>query len=205
MNPMDLTNKDVLQDPGVRLMLAYQAGDESAFDRIVGRYAGQVFALLTRFLGSAPGREDLAQDVFVRVIRARARYQPTARFSTWLYRIVFNLCVNEKERMARRSIIATESSRIVDDAGLASFADPDVPDPTAGLEQADIVTAVREAIAALPPAQRMALVLSKYDDLSYAEVALAMGSTEKAIKSMAHRARENLRARLHPFLSEELL
>ena len=76
-------------------MLAYQAGDEDAFDQIVEEYSSMVWSLLSRFLGHRAVREDLVQDAFLRVVRARERYQPTARFSTWLYRIVYNLAVNE--------------------------------------------------------------------------------------------------------------
>jgi RNA polymerase sigma factor (sigma-70 family) len=87
-----------VSDSGVQWMLRYQAGDERAFDRLVEEYSPRVYALLTRFLGPASNREDLVQDVFLRVIRTRATYAPDARFSTWLYRIVFNLCVNAVER-----------------------------------------------------------------------------------------------------------
>jgi RNA polymerase sigma-70 factor (ECF subfamily) len=85
-------------DPGVRAMLAWQAGDEASFDTLVELYSGQVFALFTRFLGQVPEREDLVQEVFLRVLRSRARYTPTARFSTYLYRVSFNLAVNHTER-----------------------------------------------------------------------------------------------------------
>jgi RNA polymerase sigma-70 factor (ECF subfamily) len=193
-------------DPGVVTMLAYQAGDEAAFDALVCAYSGQVYALLTRFLGPVAAREDLVQDVFLRVIGARARYQPTARFSTWLYRIVFNLCVNEKARASGRREVSLEP-RGGDDpdeaGGMALLPDEAAPTPSAGLERKDAVDAVRAAIAALPETQRMALLLAKYEDMPYAEIARVMRSSEKAIKSMVHRARENLRATLAPFLTED--
>src|SRR5262245_64849495 len=85
-------------DAGVRWMLAYQGGDEDSFDRIVEAYSPRVFALLTRFLGPSQNREDLVQEVFLRVIRDREEYRPDARFSTWLCRVVFHLWVNERER-----------------------------------------------------------------------------------------------------------
>ncbi len=194
-------------DPGVRHMLAYQAGDEEAFDRLVGAYSGQLFALLTRFLGPAAGREDLVQEVFLRVIRARASYRPTARFSTWLYRIAFNLCVNERERLARRSEVSLDAGtadRGADEPRFDGLFDPDAAAPSDGLERDDAVRAVREAVAALPDSQRMALILAKYEDMPFADIAGVMDSSEKAIKSMVHRARENLRARLAPFLQGEL-
>ena len=81
-------------------MLAWQGGDEQAFHELVDVYSGQVYALLTRFLGRGhPGREDLVQEVFLRVVKARARYTATARFSTWLYTIVWRICINETEQV----------------------------------------------------------------------------------------------------------
>jgi len=196
--------EDPQSDPGVRTMLAYQAGDEGAFDELVRAYSAQVYALLTRFLGTVPAREDLVQEVFLRVIRARERYQPAARFSTWLYRIVFNLCVNEKERLAGRLEVSLDAEPETEQPGRrAAFADHGAPAPSAALEREDAVQAVRAALAALPPTQRMALLLAKYEDLSHGEIARVMGSSEKAVKSLIHRARENLRVALRAFLQED--
>jgi len=180
-------------DPGSAWMLRYQRGDEHAFDLLVETYSPRIHALLTRFLGDAPQREDLLQEVFLRVIRARRRYVAEGRFSTWLYSIVFHLCVNETERRRPASSLADEEGEWLDER---------VARPEAALERGDRVQAVRSAIAALPPRQRMALLLAKYEELSLEEVARAVGSTEKAVKSMVHRARETLRARLAPFLEE---
>jgi RNA polymerase sigma-70 factor (ECF subfamily) len=184
------------QDPGVRLMLAWKAGDEQAFDRLVEAYSERLYALFTRFLGPASEREDLVQETFLRVLRAREGYQPTARFSTWLYRIAFNLAVNRSQRARPETSLdeGPPAEVIARDAG--------APDPSASLEREDVVHAVREAIASLPETQRMALVLARYEELSLAEIATVMGSSEKAIKSLVHRARENLRVRLAPFLQQ---
>jgi len=189
-------------DPGVELMLAYQAGEESAFDRLVERYAADVYALLTRFLGPVARREDLVQEVFLRVIRARRRYRPSARFSTWLYRIAFNLCANERARRAsgERSLEALAGGAGEEPA---AWLEGGAPEPSAKLEKEDLVRAVRAAIAALPERQRMALILARYDELPYVEIAEVLETTEKAIKSMVHRAREKLRASLAPYLQEE--
>jgi RNA polymerase sigma-70 factor, ECF subfamily len=186
-------------DPGVAWMLRYQRGDERAFDRLVESYSPRVYALLTRFVGPREDREDLLQEVFLRVIRARSAYRPDARFSTWLYRIVFNLCVNENER--RRpgpSLDALEG-----DARSTTALALDVP-PGAELERDDVVASVRAAIAALPERQRLALVLAKYEELSHEEIASVLGTSEKAVKSMVHRAREALRELLSPLLGEEV-
>ena len=190
-------------DLGAALMLAWQGGEEGAFDRLVEAYSGQVFALLTRFLGRSSSREDMVQEVFLRVIRARDRYEPTAKFTTWLYRIVFNLAVNETQRARGRATWSLDQP-ISDDEGVARDAqDEYAPDPSDGLERDDAVTAVRSAIASLPEHQRLALVLAKYHEMPYIEIGRVLGSSEKAIKSLIHRARETLRLRLAPFLEEE--
>ncbi len=192
-------------DPGVQLMLAWQRGDETAFDRIVEAYSGQVWALLTRFLPGRANREDLVQEVFLRVIRARDRYEPSARFSTWLYRIVFNLAVNETQRTSGKERgTGTAGATEVSADGLAHVPDEQVPDPLEQMERGDVVLAVRAAIQRLPEQQRMALLLAKYHEMPYVEIAAVLGSSEKAIKSLVHRARENLRASLAPFLKGEL-
>ena len=187
-------------DQGVKWMLAFQAGSEPAFDRLVETYSGQVYALFTRFLGQVPEREDLVQEVFMRVLRSRERYTPTARFSTYLYRVSFNLAVNHTERNKH----ARSLDEGAPDEGARNAATDEDGDPIHKLETDDVVHAVRSAIAALPQTQRMALILAKYEELSFAEIAVVLGSSEKAIKSLVHRARESLRERLKPFLEKEL-
>ncbi|MFT4538874.1 MAG: RNA polymerase sigma-70 factor (ECF subfamily) [Planctomycetota bacterium] len=194
-------------DAGAELMLSWRDGDETAFETLVESYSGQVFALLTRFLGRHPGREDMVQEVFLRVIRARDRYEPRARFTTWLYRIVFNLCVNETQRSRSRETLSLDGSTQTDaehEGSRPDVTDERVSDPSGHMAQVDVVDAVRAAIASLPEMQRMALVLAKYEDMPYAEIGRVLGSSEKAIKSLIHRAREALRARLAHFLAEEL-
>ena len=162
-----------------------------------------VWSLLTRFLGQRAVREDLVQDAFLRVVRARERYTPTARFSTWLYRIVYNLAVNETQR--RRTLVSLDQPLGGEDdtSSLGDLQESAMDGPSTELEREDAVSAVRVAIDALPEAQRMALVLAKYHDVPYSEIAVVLESSEKAIKSLVHRARENLREQLAPFLQRE--
>jgi len=189
-------------DRGAQLMLAWKAGDEAAFDRIVELYSERVWALLTRFLGPKPNREDLVQEVFLRLVRSKDRYEPTARFSTYLFRIVFNLAINAGAKASERRSERWEAADGESDP-FQQVADEDAVDPTDDLARADVVRAVRAAIAALPEQQRMALVLAKYHDLPYEEIAKVLGSSEKAVKSLVHRARENLRESLEPFMAKE--
>lgn len=193
-------------DIGVELMLRWQKGDEGAFADLVEAYSGRVYSLLTRFLGPAPQREDLVQDVFMRVMRATKGYQPTARFSTWIYRITFNLATNAREKERRRSHLSLDHGADVEEGATLGelVADEDALQPGDELHRLDVVEAVRAAIDRLPETQRMALILARYDELPYSEIAVVLDSSEKAIKSLIHRARENLRAMLGPFIQEEV-
>jgi RNA polymerase sigma-70 factor (ECF subfamily) len=190
------------RDRGAELMLAWQAGDETAFDRLVELTSGQVYALLTRFLGPHPAREDLTQEVFLRVVRSKERYVATARFTTWLYRIVFNIAVNHTQRRPPKAT-SLDGARDDDEGVVPQVQDEGVADPGDGLARQDVVDAVQAAIDELPEKQRMALVLAKYEDMPYVQIADVLGSTEKAIKSLVHRARENLRASLAPWMETE--
>jgi len=191
---------DFDDDPGVQWMRAWQAGDESAFDALVEAYSGQVYSLLTRFLGPRANREDLVQEVFLRVIRARERYEPTARFATYLFRIAYNIAINETQRAGAREAGRVEFG---EGSAVSNLEDARVQRPAAALEQGDVVRDVRAALARLPENQRMALLLAKFEDLPYSEIAEVLGSSEKAVKSLIHRARENLRTHLSAYLEEE--
>ena len=192
-------------DRGAELMKLWQAGDDGSFDELVHLYSSHVYALLTRFLGrSHSGREDLVQEVFMRVLGAKERYEPTARFTTWLYSICWRLCINESERSGRRRTASLEAFGADEEKAGGQFIDESLPDPSDGLERGDLVGAVRSAIAALPESQRIAVVLSRYHQLSHAEIASIVDSTEKAVKSLIHRARETLRTTLQPLVEEEL-
>ena len=203
--PQDPPESPSRVDRGAELMGAWQRGDEQAFHELVEAYSGRVYALLTRFLGRAhPGREDLVQEVFLRVVKARARYTPSAQFSTWLYTIVWRICINETERDARRSVVSLDAPVLEDGAGLM-LPDEVEMDPLEGVARADVIRTVRAAIAELPDAQRIAIVLARYHSLSFAEIAEVVGSSEKAIKSMIPRARETLRERLQPLFKREAI
>jgi RNA polymerase sigma-70 factor (ECF subfamily) len=201
LGPLDGADSGEEVDPGAAWMLAFQAGDGAAFDALVHHYADPLFRLLTRFLGPVPQREDLVQEIFLRVFRAKERYEPSARFSTWLYRIAFNLAVNERERGRHRETLSLndELSR----AGSGEISDTSVPAPSLGLEQGDLSAAVRAAIDALPANQRAALLLAKFEELPHEQIALVLNTSVQAVKSLVHRAREALRLRLAPFLLEQ--
>lgn len=174
-------------DPGVQLMLAWQGGDEEAFERLVEEYSPRVYALLTRFLGRRSVREDMVQEVFLRVIRSRERYQPTARFSTWLYRIATNLALNELKRPRRRHVHEDEERINLRAAGPG--ADDLLASRRLGVE-------MERELEKLPERQRMALWLSAAEGHTYAEVASILDTSEKSVKALVHRARVALVSRM---------
>jgi RNA polymerase sigma-70 factor (ECF subfamily) len=177
-------------DEDVRRMLAFREGDMDAFDALFQRWAGPLLRYLERMLHDAASAEDLVQEVFLRVHRARERYRPEARFSTWVFRIATNLALNELRRPRRRD---PHESLDADDG----------PEPSAPATAIDeLVDAkrmagdVERALRSLPERQRAALWLGAVEGFSYAEVAASLGVSEKAVKALVHRARSNLASRL---------
>jgi RNA polymerase sigma-70 factor (ECF subfamily) len=180
-------------DESVRLMLAFRDGDESAFDGLFQRWAGPLLRYLERMVSDTATAEELVQEAFLRVHRARERYTPEARFSTWLYRIATNLALNELRRPARR-IRHERDGRggEDDDPPLELAAEAVEPEALADARRAGAALAVR--LAALPERQRAALWLTAVEGLSYAEVAHSLETTEKSVKALVHRARASLAA-----------
>lgn len=183
------------------LMQRFQEGDESAFTVLVHKYQGLVLSLCRRYLGSrSPGVEDVAQEVFVRVFKARMRYEPRAKVKTWIYSITVNACLNEIRRLRSKKNRSVASFTAVFGAAADGEA-PEVEDgvvhePTEGLEGDEAAARVRAAVDALPEQQRLALVLARFHHCSYEEVAETMETSVPAVKSLLTRARENLRTKL---------
>lgn len=183
--------KDYRDDPDVRLMLRVQKGETEVFAELVGKYQGLVRNTIYRTLGPTPDLEDLAQEAFMKAYRSRERYQPSARFSTWIYRIVYNLCLNAIRNGSRRRMAS------LDERGNPSDS---MDRPTQVIRRNELHELVREAIDQLPPNQRIAVILDKFQDLSYKEIAEVMETSVSAVKSLLSRARENLRRLLAPQL-----
>ena len=191
-------------DPDVALMLALQKGNDAAFAELVARHQSRIVALICRFVGNETEAEDLAQEVFLRVYRTRHRYQPKARFSTWLYRIAANISLNALRNRRRRLAISLpltfDSDETQEGQTSEHVRDPRETPPGARLEGDELRERVREAIDKLPETQRMAVVLNKYEDLSYDEIASVMECSTMAVKSLLARARTNLRDSLEYYL-----
>jgi len=179
-------------DPDIELMLRFQAGDDGAFEQLVLKHQKGVLNVVYRYLGDRSGAEDAAQEVFIKVYRARRSYQPQAKFSTWLYRITVNHCLNEiRSRRSAPAGPAPIEEMIEEPVG---------HDPGAGLNAADLRRAVKEAIDSLPDNQRVAVLLARFEELSYEEIAEAMQVSLEAVKSLLFRAKENLKARLGKYV-----
>lgn len=192
-------------DPDVRLMLAVRDGDARAFEQLVARYQGRLVTILRHWLDDPVQIEDLVQEVFLRIYRARQDYTPTARFSTWVFTIAQNVARNARRTLARRREVQIQQqsndSREVETLDqLAKAASGQMPTrQVAKREMSDIVAA---AIRTLNERQRMAVLLCKFEGLSYNDIATAMEISPSAVKSLLTRARENLRVTLRDYLQE---
>ncbi|HKE11128.1 MAG TPA: sigma-70 family RNA polymerase sigma factor [Myxococcota bacterium] len=181
------------QDPDVQLMLAFRSGDRTAFDQLFRRWAGPMLRYLERMVRDAGSAEDLLQETFLRVFRAKERYQPEARFSTWVYTIATNLALNELRRPRRRAPHRSADEGESDEVPLVLEGHEPRADDVIHARRAS--AELERELAALPERQRAALLLSAVEGLSYAEVAVSLETTEKSVKALVHRARATLAAK----------
>lgn len=197
---MGPTRKSVKSD--IDLMLAVQRGDEEAFSELVGRHRNKVVNLAYRYLGNRTDAEDLAQEIFWKVYRARARWEPQAKFTTWLYRIAANSCLNEVRNRKNRPTHGAASLYEAggDEAAAARVSDDSNPAPEEAVERDELRAQVRAAVDDLPERQRLAILLNKFHGLGYEELAATMEMTVPGVKSLLVRARENVRRRIEPYL-----
>ncbi len=192
-----------LRDPDVRLMLEVRDDSASAFEELMLRYQGRLVTVLGHLVGSRDQAEDLSQEVFLRVYRARKTYVPGAKFSTWLFTIANNVASNALRTRSRRREVNLE----VRDSGLRD-AHPlermvqasSGQIPARQLDKAEMRDIVRMALDVLNDRQRLAVLLNKFEGLSYADIAQVMELSPQAIKSLLSRARGNLREVLEPYL-----
>jgi RNA polymerase sigma-70 factor (ECF subfamily) len=180
-------------DEDLRLMLAVREGDLSAFDALFRRWAGPLLRYLERMLNDRASAEDLVQEAFLRVYRARERYEPNARWSTWLYTIATRLAFNELRRPHHR--LAHAALEGEDDARAGGLAAADSPVDEV-VHARRVGDSVEQALDELPERQRAALWLTAVEGWSYLEVARSFETTEKSVKALVHRARSSLAGRL---------
>jgi len=184
-------------DSDVALMVRVRDGDTDAFRELVERYQRTVINTIHRAIGDAWEAEDLAQRVFLQVYRSAKRYQPTAKFTTWLFTITRNTLLNEhrRSRHAAESLEALQEPRDPESAGWQA-PDKTAPDPAQEVIERELKEKIMEAVRELPEAQRTAVILCRYEGLSYEEIAQVLGCSVSATKSLLHRARLTLKEKL---------
>jgi RNA polymerase sigma-70 factor (ECF subfamily) len=184
----------------LNLMLRVRDGDAASFEALLRRYRLPMVRYFRRMVRDPGLAEDLAQEVFLRVYKSRERYQPEARFTTWLYRIATNLALNAI-RDRKDEVSDTASDDYDGPPALERFVDPQ-PTVEQRLMQGDRERLIRQAVEALPENQRAAVILHKYQEVDYRQIAKILRVSESAVKSLLFRAYEMLRVRLEPLLRE---
>src|SRR5277367_2731849 len=183
------------------IMLRVKAGDQSAFDYLVQKYRRPLVSFMYRMAHNSAAAEDLAQEVFLRVYRSRQTYEASAKFTTWLYRIATNLAVNHARDTRHERPEVTVS---LDEPDEESGTTLDVPDSHIGAEEALVrrerMLAIRAKVEALPERQRLAVVMHKYQQMDYKQIADVLKLSESATKSLLFRAYQTLREQLKEFV-----
>jgi RNA polymerase sigma-70 factor, ECF subfamily len=183
------------------IMLRVKAGDDSAFNYLVQKYRRPMMSFMFRMTHNAAMAEDLAQEVFLRVYRSRARYEPSAKFTTWLYRIATNLAVNHARDTRHER---PENMASLDEPDEETGTTMDVPDSSLSVEENMVrrerLKAIRDKVQQLPERQRMAVVMHKYQQMDYRQIAEVLKLSESATKSLLFRAYETLREQLKEFI-----
>jgi len=182
--------------PSEDLMARIAKGDDDAFEILVSRHQTSVLNLIYRFIGDRTQAKDLSQEVFIRVWQAAKTYEPKAKFTTWIYKITTNLCLNEiKSASRRRWFLFHRSDEDSKESIEETFSDGS---PTAEdlLFAKERTRQISEALQSLPENQRMAVILKRYDDLSYAEIAQIIGCSVSTVESLIVRAKGALQKKL---------
>ena len=188
-------------DADAALMLRVKRGDRAAFAELVGKYKQPLFNFVFRTLRDETETEDVAQNTFLQVWKSRARYERTAKFSTWLFTIARNLCLNEIRRRSRHPAESLEETHPEhDDQPSRQYEDKKIFLPTQNILHSELAKKIEEALAELPENQRTAILLCRQDEVSYEEIAEILGCSLSATKSIIHRGRETLKEKLKPYL-----
>ncbi len=190
------------RDPDVRLMIQVRNDIPGAFETLVERYQNRIAGVMFHLVGNREEAEDLCQDVFLRIYKARKGYRPRAKFSTWLFTIANNLALNYLRGKGRNTSMPV--GRVPGDSqGVTPISHQLVGregTPSSQMRQAELADLVREALAVLNEDQKLAVLLNKFEEMSYSEIAAVMGRSPAAVKSLLARARNQLREQLEPYL-----
>ena len=185
----------------IQLMLDVKAGDESSFDLLLQKYRSPLVNFLFRMVRDTATAEDLAQEVFLRVYRARKQYSPSAKFTTWLFRIATNLALNSVRDNRHHQLDVSLDAPVEEDQAPTELPAREMRIDEYMVER-DRSEFIRKMIAGLPEKQRVAVLLHKYEEMDYGEIAKILDCSESALKSLLFRAYENLRVQLAPLVGQ---
>jgi RNA polymerase sigma-70 factor, ECF subfamily len=181
------------------LMARIAKGDSDAFETLVNRHQTSILNLVYRFIGDRAQAKDLAQEVFLRVWQSAKSYKPKAKFTTWIYRITANLCFNELKSARLRKWFSFHRSDENNEKSMEETYSNGSPSAEDLLLAKERSRQINEALQSLPENQRMALILRRYDDLSYQEIAQVLGCSVSAVESLLVRAKRALQEKLRVF------
>jgi RNA polymerase sigma-70 factor (ECF subfamily) len=189
------------RDPDAELMLRVKKGDAHAFEELVDKYKQPVLNFVHRTLRDSSDAEDIAQNVFVQIFKSAERYRVEAKFSTWLYTIARNLCLNEIRRRSRHPAESLDAAENPDDDSTSrQFEDRKNTSAPDLLLRDELTRKVQEALESLPENQRTAILLFKEKEMSYEDISKILDCSLSATKSLIHRGRETLKQKLKPYL-----
>jgi RNA polymerase sigma-70 factor (ECF subfamily) len=181
-------------------MLRLCAGHDAALNELIERHGQRLFNYLVRSLQNEDDAADIAQEAFARVYHNRQKFDPSQRFSVWLYTIASNLVRTQYRYRTRHPTLSLDAEQAETGRDLRETIPHDAPNPGESLQTSETADAVRKAIAALPEELRTPLMLSEYEDLSHAEIGSILNCSPKAVETRLYRARKHLREALHRFL-----
>ena len=186
-------------------MLRAKQGDEVAFTQLVTSYQDRLVGVLTHLVQDRQAAEDLAQEVFLKIYKARHGYEPTAKFSTYLFRIANNLASNRRRDVGRKrevTLVGSDSGPLGARPAEQILAETSGMMPARQFARIEIQAVVQDALSTLNENQRMAVLLHKFEEMSYIDIAATLDTTVSAVKSLLSRARENLRVKLEPYVTQ---
>ena len=203
LGALDMATETTAGDPSTDLMLRVRDGDAVAFEQLVSLWQARLVTLFLHHTGDHSTAEDLAQEVFLRVYRARATYQPTAKFTTWIHTIANNVASDLRQRSYRRreygvptNVSASSSAIGLEQIAVAASGMM----PARLADRTELQAVVQQALGTLNERQRMAVLLAKFEQCSYEEIAAAMDLSVPAVKSLLFRARDQLRDAIAPYM-----
>lgn len=195
----DKSDQSTLVDRDAELMLEFQHGSRQAFDELVKRNLNNVHSLVYRFMRNSNMVDDITQEAFLRIYSHGSQYKPSAKFSTWLYRIVANLCFNAMRSNKKNRTLQIDNSS--EDDRSYMLEDTSVRSPEQDIDDRELADKIAYEISKLPDSQRMAIILRQYHDKNYDQIAEVMDTTVPAVKSLISRARMALREKLGRYLA----